>query len=89
MEVVLDSTVVAAYMLGKRERQVAMRIWELNPEEGGFCETANVRKGANCKADGIILRPFPLPTSKNKSAMNLPPLPMNMVSHRRKFITIA
>jgi hypothetical protein len=61
LEVVLDTTVVVAYMLGKRERQLAMRIWELNPEEGGILRNCQCEKGSNCEADGIILRPFPLP----------------------------
>jgi hypothetical protein len=61
IEVVLDSDVVAAYLLGKRERQVAMRIWELNPEHGGILRNCQCEKGADCKADGMILRPFPLP----------------------------
>lgn len=61
MEVVLDSDVVAAYLLGKRERQVAIRVWELNPEQGGILRNCQCEKDAACKADGMILRPFPLP----------------------------
>ena len=60
MEVVLDSNAVAAYMLGKQERQMAVRIWELDPEEGGILRNCQCEKGTDCKADGIILRPFPL-----------------------------
>lgn len=58
MEVVLDSSIVAAYMLGKRDRRVAMRIWELNPEEGGILQNCDCEKGGNCKADSMVLRPF-------------------------------
>ncbi len=60
IEVVLDTNVVAAYMLGKRERQVAMRIWEINPEQGGILRNCQCEKGADCEADGMVLRPFPL-----------------------------
>lgn len=57
MEVNLHPHAVAAYMLGKREREIAVRIWELAPNEGGILRNCQCEKGASCQADGMILRP--------------------------------
>ena len=49
---------VAAYMLGKRGREIATRIWELVPEDGGIIRNCQCEKGDKCRADGMVLRPF-------------------------------
>jgi len=58
MEVVLHPYSVAAYMLGKRGREIATRIWELVPEDGGIIRNCQCEKGDKCRADGMVLRPF-------------------------------
>lgn len=58
MEVVLHDNVIAAYMLGKRAREIAARTWELIPEDGGIFRHCECEKGDGCKANGIVLRPF-------------------------------
>ncbi len=58
MEVILHHNAVAAYLLGKRDREIATRVWELVPEEGGILRNCTCEKGAACRADGMILRPF-------------------------------
>jgi hypothetical protein len=57
MEIVLHPTTVAAYLLGKREREIAVRIWELIPKEGGIIRNCQCEKGDACQANGMILRP--------------------------------
>ena len=54
----LHPSTVAAYLLGKREREIAVRIWELMPEEGGIIRNCQCEKGDACQANGMILRPF-------------------------------
>jgi hypothetical protein len=57
MEVVLHHNTVTAFMLGKREREIAVRTWELAPGEGGILRHCECEKGEECAADGIIMRP--------------------------------
>ncbi len=57
MEVVLNSEVVAAYLLGKKEKEIADRFWELNIREGGILQNCTCEKGESCQANGIIIRP--------------------------------
>jgi len=58
MELVLHHSTVAAYVLGKRGREIAVRIWELIPGEGGIVRNCQCEKGEACQANGVILRPF-------------------------------
>ena len=58
MEVVLHVNSVAAYLLGKRGRDIAVRFWELAPQEGGILRNCQCEKGESCRADGMVLRPF-------------------------------
>lgn len=58
MEVVLHHDSVAAYLLGKRDREIAVRIWELAPDEGGILRNCHCEQGESCPATGMILRPF-------------------------------
>lgn len=57
MEVVLHHNIVTAFMLGKREREIAVRTWELSPDEGGILRHCECEKGEACAANGIIIRP--------------------------------
>jgi hypothetical protein len=57
MEIILHPTTVAANLVGKRGREIAVRIWELMPEEGGIIRNCQCEKGDACQADGMILRP--------------------------------
>ncbi len=59
MEIVLHSHTVAAYLVGKRERDIAVRIWELTPGEGGILRSCQCEKGDACAANRMVLRPFP------------------------------
>ncbi|MCP4358151.1 MAG: hypothetical protein GY796_09080 [Chloroflexi bacterium] len=58
MEVILSPTAVAAYLIGKRGHQIAFRVWELDPDEGGILRNCECEKGDACQAGGIIIRPF-------------------------------
>jgi hypothetical protein len=58
MEVVLHVNTVAAYLLGKRDRELAVRIWELVPQEGGILRSCECEKGEACRANGMVIRPF-------------------------------
>jgi hypothetical protein len=58
MEVVLHVNSVAAYLLGKRDREIAVRIWELVPQEGGILRNCECEKGESCRANGMVIRPF-------------------------------
>jgi hypothetical protein len=49
--------VVVAFLLASRERQIAVRTWELIPEEGGIIRTCECEKGAICQATGMVIRP--------------------------------
>jgi hypothetical protein len=57
MEVVVHPNAVAAYVLASRERQIASRVWELSPNDGGIVRTCECEKGEACKANHMILRP--------------------------------
>jgi hypothetical protein len=57
MEVILHHNAVAAYMLGKRDREIAIRTWELAPGEGGILRNCQCEKGDSCRATGMVLRP--------------------------------
>ena len=71
MEIVLHPTTVAAYILGKRDREIAVRIWELMPEEGGIIRNCQCEKGDACKADGMVLHPFPYQAIENQMRAEL------------------
>jgi hypothetical protein len=58
MEVVLHVNSVAAYLLGKRDREIAVRTWELVPQEGGILRNCECEKGESCRANGMVVRPF-------------------------------
>ncbi|HEX6386417.1 MAG TPA: hypothetical protein VF177_17230 [Anaerolineae bacterium] len=57
IEIVVHSNAVAAHLLASRERQVAVRIWELIPSDGGIVRTCDCEKGEVCKANNIVIRP--------------------------------
>lgn len=57
MEVVLHVDAVAAYLLGKRDREIAVRVWELVPAEGGILRNCQCEKGESCQASGMVIRP--------------------------------
>lgn len=57
IEVVLDATGITAFVLASYERQVALRVWNLSPGEGGIVRSCQCEKGEACPADGMILRP--------------------------------
>lgn len=57
MEVVLHHNTVTAFMLSKREREIAIRTWELSPDEGGILRHCECEKGEQCAANGMVLRP--------------------------------
>jgi hypothetical protein len=58
MEVVLDSDSVSAYLLGKKDKTIASRFWDLDPKEGGILRSCECEKGEKCLADRMILRPY-------------------------------
>lgn len=58
MEVVLHVDFVTAYLLGRRDREIAVRVWELTPEQGGILRSCECEKGASCQADGMVIRPY-------------------------------
>lgn len=57
IEVVADPTAVVAYVLAAKEKTIAVRAWELVPNEGGLVRTCECEKGDECKATNMILRP--------------------------------
>lgn len=57
IEVVTDSSSVAAYVLGPKEKTIAFRVWELIPDEGGVVRTCECEKEKECPATNMILRP--------------------------------
>jgi hypothetical protein len=57
IEIVLYPNAVAAHVLSANEEQIALRTWELRPEEGGIIRDCECEKGSDCAADGMILRP--------------------------------
>jgi hypothetical protein len=56
IEVVVHSSAVVAFVLASRERQIAMRVWELRPAEG-LIRTCECEKKDACKANNMIIRP--------------------------------
>jgi hypothetical protein len=71
MEVVLHPTTIAAYILAKREREIAVRVWELIPEDGGIFRNCQCEKGDACQANGMILRPFTSDTIEDQMHVEL------------------
>lgn len=57
IEVVNDASSIAAYVLGPKEKIIALRVWKLFPEEGGVIRTCDCEKGNECSATNMILRP--------------------------------
>lgn len=57
MEVVLHHKAVAAFLLGKKDKEIAKRFWELDIAEGGILRNCDCEKGESCPANGIIIRP--------------------------------
>jgi hypothetical protein len=57
IEVVIYPDAIVAFALASREREVAMRTWELRPNEG-LIRTCDCEKKDACQADGIAIRPF-------------------------------
>lgn len=57
MEVLMNFDTVAAYLLGKHGRELAVRAWKLMPEDGGILRNCRCEKGERCRANGMILRP--------------------------------
>lgn len=57
IEVVVYSDTVVAFVLASRERQIAMRVWELRPAEG-VIRTCECEKKDACEANNMVLRPF-------------------------------
>jgi len=56
IEVVMYPDAVVAFVLASRERQIAMRVWELRPTEGIIC-TCECEKKDACKANNMVSRP--------------------------------
>jgi hypothetical protein len=56
IEVIYDHNSVGAYVLASRERQIAMRSWLLDPEQGILIE-CDCEKGAQCKANNMVMWP--------------------------------
>ncbi len=48
MEVVLDSDSVSAYLLGKKDKTIASRFWDIDPKEGGILRNCECEKGEKC-----------------------------------------
>ena len=48
---------VVAYVLASREPQIAMRVWQLVPEEGGILITCKCEKGGASEANDMVMRP--------------------------------
>lgn len=57
MEVVLYPQMVAAYLVGKRDKDIAARFWDLKIREGGILRSCECEKGESCRANGVIIRP--------------------------------
>jgi hypothetical protein len=60
IEVVVHPDAVVAFVLASRERQIAMRVWELNPAEG-LIRTCKCEKKGKCKANNMVIRPSEWP----------------------------
>ena len=57
IEVVVVPDAVVAYVLASRERQIAMRVWELDTKEGGISIMCKCEKGGDCEANNMVMRP--------------------------------
>lgn len=57
IEIVLHPDAVAAFVLSANDEQIAVRVWELRPAEGGIIRSCDCEKGEACRADGMVLRP--------------------------------
>lgn len=58
INVVIDTPIITAYVLGPRMREVALREWSLEPEEGGIIRRCTCEKGPACRANHMVLRPM-------------------------------
>jgi hypothetical protein len=56
IEVICDHDFVGAYVLASRERQIALRSWLLDPEQGILVE-CSCEKGAQCTANNMVMWP--------------------------------
>lgn len=56
IEVVVYTDAVVAFVLASRERQIAMRVWELRPAEG-LIRTCECEKKDACEANNMVIRP--------------------------------
>lgn len=56
LEVVIYPDAVVAFVLASRERTIAVRTWELKPEEG-IMRSCECEKGDACTADRMVIRP--------------------------------
>lgn len=57
MDVLLEDHTVTGFMVGKREKLIARRVWTLDPDEGGILRNCDCEKGKACAATGMIIRP--------------------------------
>ncbi len=57
IEVVALPDAVVAFVLASREREIAMRVWELDPKEGGISIKCKCEKGGECEANNMVMRP--------------------------------
>jgi hypothetical protein len=57
IEVICDDSFIGAFVLASRERQVAIRSWQLDPEQGIVIE-CSCEKEEKCEAHGYVLRPM-------------------------------
>lgn len=57
IEVLLAPNAVTAFVIGSRGREIAMRVWELIPQDGGIVCTCECEKGAACRANRMVARP--------------------------------
>jgi hypothetical protein len=56
IEVVVYPDAVVAFLLASRERQIAVRTWDLKPSEG-IVRTCECEKKDACKANRMVIRP--------------------------------
>jgi hypothetical protein len=57
IEVIVLPHAVVAYVLASREREIAMREWELVTKKGGISITCKCEKGVACEANDMVMRP--------------------------------
>lgn len=58
IELVVKHHELLAYVLGARDKEIAFRIWSLEPMEGGIIRRCECEKGQACQNNGVILRPM-------------------------------